>query len=105
MIFTALCNAHRVLGCDDCNIPTIITTHPDEIVPGAWNPDTRARREGCDPVPLLEAVATAHVRFPSCRLVRNQVGNLTVVVAGEPVAWIDLTDGSFHDWPDDEDPR
>lgn len=63
----------------------------------AWTPDTRPRREGCAPADLLAAVQLVHDRHPLARLVRNRVGNLSVMVNDEPVAFVDLTFGEVVD--------
>jgi hypothetical protein len=68
----------------------------------AWVVDTRPRREGCSAVSLVAAVANLYGRYPTARLIRNQVGNLSAVVDGDPVGYLDLTFGRFVDFADEE---
>ena len=53
-------------------------------------------------VDMLAAVQQAYDRYPSARLVRNRVGNLSLLVDDEYVGWLDLTFGQFNDLNDDE---
>jgi hypothetical protein len=45
---------------------------------------------------LLAAATEVVTRYPSAELHKNPVGNLSVVVGGEFVAWVDLRTGEVE---------
>lgn len=49
-----------------------------------------------EPWQFLRAARTVMEDFPNCRLVKNQVGNLAIVVDDEFVGYVDLRDGTVH---------
>jgi hypothetical protein len=69
-----------------------------------WTADTSVRRQGCSAQDLLVAVQQVVDEYPEARLVRNQVGNLAVLVGMRQVGALDLTFGQFDAWdrPSDE---
>lgn len=48
------------------------------------------------PAQLLDGAREVAERFPDAQLVKNDVGNLAVMVNGEMVAWLDLRTGELH---------
>lgn len=66
----------------------------------AWTPDTRPRRVGCAAVDLLAALAEVTGRHPGARLMRNRVGNLSVLVADQTAGFLDLTTGEYDEGAD-----
>ena len=53
------------------------------------------------PAQLLAGAQAVTDRAPDAVLVKNQVGNLTVVRDGEMIGWLNLRDGTAH-WDADE---
>ena len=48
------------------------------------------------PAQLLDAAQAIADRAPDAELVKNQVGNLTIVRGGEMIGWLDLRYGIPH---------
>lgn len=66
--------------------------------------DTSVRRAGCDATSLRQAIGDVILRWPRARLVRNAVGNLSVLVDGQCHGWVDLTFGTFVEHEFDDEP-
>jgi hypothetical protein len=45
------------------------------------------------PDQFLAAAQAVASRFPDCELVKNQVGNLSILLDGEQIGWVDLRYG------------
>jgi hypothetical protein len=56
---------------------------------------------GVTPQQLREMADAVAARYPDAILVKNQVGNLSVLDGGEFVGWLDLRFGGVN-WDDDE---
>jgi len=54
---------------------------------------TAAQRGNLTPALLAEAARQVSERHPDARLIKNQVGNLSILVDGEYLGYIDLFDG------------
>lgn len=61
-----------------------------------WEADTSLRRRGCLIADLATAVTAIVDTYPDARLVRNRVGNLSVMVDGVDVGYLDLTTGRWE---------
>ncbi|UGT65302.1 hypothetical protein LTT66_18200 [Nocardia gipuzkoensis] len=57
---------------------------------------------GVTPQQLHEMADAVTARYPDAILVKNQVGNLSVLDGGEFVGWLDLRFGGV-DWDEDTD--
>ena len=54
------------------------------------------------PAQLLAGAQAIAARAPDAELVKNEVGNLAIVRAGEMIGWLDLRYGIPHFSEDDE---